>query len=99
MSTKTEQPHKNTYAQKPTAFSILDALKYLLKECYRLNDVKKIMVLQKALIDLEHENNKSDYNQKEFDDVVTLLRKILTMSKHDLQDFILLVSASSDQQH
>ena len=67
MKMKTEQPHNNTYAKQPTAYSIQDALNYILKECYKLNDVRKTIILQKAIIDMEIDQPQSEYNQQEFE--------------------------------
>lgn len=86
-----KQPNK-TYAKPATVYSIIDALNYLVDECYRLNDTKKILILLKAINDIERDQGLSQYDQEELDAVISLLRIIMTMGITEIQEFIILAS-------
>lgn len=90
-----KQPNK-TYARPATVYSIIDALNYLVDECYRLGDVTSIVTLTKAINDIEVDNDLNQYDQEELDAIISLFRLILTMSNVEVQEFIVLANHRAD---
>ncbi|PCJ95223.1 MAG: hypothetical protein COA45_12300 [Zetaproteobacteria bacterium] len=72
-----------TYAKKPTVYSIMDAVSYLITECQRLNDIENICILQKALAEMQEGEPLSELDRQELDKMIDLFRSVLNLSKSE----------------
>ncbi len=79
---------KEVSAKETSKHSIETAVKYLIEECHRINDIQAAGVLEKALKDFKKRHPMSKYQKKDEQLMIHIVREALRLSKTERAQLI-----------